>query len=310
MLQKSRLTALIALALVACSEAAPDPLGSPNFTVIPEVIELPDGFWPEGITFGRGPTFFVSSLATGAIYRGNAVTGAGGTLAAQSNVESVGLKYDPRQDRLVVAGGTTGKAFVYHATTGALLNQYQLAQGPALINDVILIGDVAYFTDSFNDVIYRVALNDQTSGAVSTISLTGDWVSTPSPIGNANGIVATPAGQLIVVNMSPEALYLVDPASGHAQAIDLGGATVTGDGLLLVGHTLYVVDGPRNQIASVRLGADFLSGELQEALTHPGLRFPSTIARFANALYAVNARFDVTPEATTEYEVVRVPLHP
>lgn len=310
MLHKSRLTVLIALALAACSEATPDPLGDPGFAVIPEVIELPDGFWPEGITFGRGTTFYVSSLSTGAIYRGDAVTGAGSILASEANVESVGMKYDARQDRLVVAGGTTGKAFVYQATTGALLNQYQLAQGLALVNDVILIGDVAYFTDSFNDVIYRVDLDDQTSGAVSTIPLTGDWVSTPSGIGNANGIAATPDGRLIVVNMSPEALYLVDPASGHAQAIDLGGATVIGDGLLLVGHTLYVVEGPMNQIAPVRLSADFRSGTVEEVLTHPGLRFPSTIARFANALYAVNARFDVTPEPTTEYEVVRVPLHP
>ena len=36
---------------------------------------------------------------------------------------------------------------------------------------------------------------------------------------------------------------------------------------------------------------------------------PTTIARFAGALYLPNARFTTTPEDGTEYWVTRLPLH-
>src|SRR5919106_1214371 len=41
----------------------------------PEVIRLPIGFRPEGIEVGRGTTFYVGSVASGAIQRGNLRTG-------------------------------------------------------------------------------------------------------------------------------------------------------------------------------------------------------------------------------------------
>jgi hypothetical protein len=78
------------------------------------------------------------------------------------------------------------------------------------------------------------------------------------------------------------------------------------DGLLLRGHTLYVVQGPFNQIGVVRLSADFTAGMVDAPLTNAALKFPSSIGAFGNSLYAVNARFDVQPGPTVEYDVVRV----
>jgi hypothetical protein len=43
-------------------------------------------------------------------------------------------------------------------------------------------------------------------------------------------------------------------------------------------------------------------------ITSPLFRIPTTIAQFDNALYAVNARFDVAPTPDTEYEIVRVSI--
>ena len=43
----------------------------------PETINLPQGFRPEGIEVGKGTTFYVGSVATGALFRGNLRTGAG-----------------------------------------------------------------------------------------------------------------------------------------------------------------------------------------------------------------------------------------
>jgi hypothetical protein len=52
---------------------------------------------------------------------------------------------------------------------------------------------------------------------------------------------------------------------------------------------------------------NFLAGTLVETLTSPLFRVPTTIARFGDHLYVVNARFGTPPTPDTEYEVVRVP---
>ncbi len=79
-----------------------------------------------------GPTFYVASLATGAIYRGDARTGEGSVVVpALPGRSACGVKYDPRGDRLFVAGSATGQAYVYDASTGATIAVYQLADPTA-----------------------------------------------------------------------------------------------------------------------------------------------------------------------------------
>ncbi len=61
----------------------------------PQVIQLPKGFQPEGIEVGRGTTFYVGSVANGAIYRGNLRTGAGAILVPGASGESAtGIELD------------------------------------------------------------------------------------------------------------------------------------------------------------------------------------------------------------------------
>ncbi|HET9909616.1 MAG TPA: hypothetical protein VFQ23_23415, partial [Anaerolineales bacterium] len=113
---------------------------------------------------------------------------------------------------------------------------------------------------------------------------------------------------LIIVNSTEGALYTVDPNTGIATRIDLGtGAVPAGDGILLQGKTLYVVQNQLNQIAVVKLSTDLSSGTIEETITSPNFRVPTTIAQFGNSLYAVNARFGTPPTPDTEYEVVQVP---
>jgi hypothetical protein len=82
-----------------------------------------------------------------------------------------------------------------------------------------------------------------------------------------------------------------------------------GDGILLQGKTLYVVQNVLNQIAVVELSPDLTSGTIAGFLTSNDFRVPTTIAKFGHALYAVNARFGTTPTPTTDYDVVRVPIN-
>ncbi len=176
------------------------------------------------------------------------------------------------------------------------------------VNDVAITKDAAYFTDSFAPQLYVVPLtrSGAIAGPPTTVPLGGDFQFQPGQF-NANGIVASPSGRtLIVVNSFFGELYAVDPATGVADAIDLGGATVNGDGLVLAGRTLYAVEGSKNQITEVALAPGFGSGTVTGALVSPAYDVPTTAARIGNDLYAVNAKFGTPPLPTTPYEIVRV----
>lgn len=285
---------------------------APAHQSFPETIPLPNGFQPEGIASGKGTTFYVGSIPTGAVFRGDVQSGEGEVLVpAQEGRSAIGLKYDARSGLLVVAGGNTGYAYVYDGKTGANVTEIQLSTLPSFINDVTLTKDAAYFTNSFQPVLHRVSLagsGGQPTLVVEEIPLGGDYQFTPGAF-NANGIAATPNGKtLIIVNSSEGALYKVDPATGVATRIDLGtGAVPNGDGILLQGRTLYVVQNRLNQIAVVKLNHDFTAGTIVETITSPLFRVPTTIAGIGKNLYVVNARFGTEPTPDTDYDVVRVP---
>jgi hypothetical protein len=149
---------------------------------------------------------------------------------------------------------------------------------------------------------------------VQDITLGSGFDFDPAVFPNANGIVATPNGKwLIVVNTAFESLYKVDPLTGEATKIDLGGASLpNGDGLVLAGRTLYVVQNFANQIGIVTLDPSLTSGVVSnEPLVSPEFRIPTTAAKFGSTIYAVNARFgDFTPGMPSpdlEFTVVGLP---
>lgn len=288
-------------------------LAAAPLQAFPDVIPLPDGFQPEGIAVGKGSTFYVGSIPTGAVYRADLRTGEGDILVpAQEGRAAIGMKYDERTGLLFVAGGPTGFAYVYDGETGENVAEIELTTGDSFINDVVVTKDAAYFTNSAQPVIYRVALEENgelpSTPRVKEIPLSGDYRFTPDAF-NANGIAATQNGKtLIIVNSVDGLLYKVRPGSGVAKLIDLDGETLlNGDGILLEGRTLYVVQNRMNQIAVVSLtNSDLDEGEIVNTITDDDFRVPTTIARFGDSLYAVNARFGTEPTPDTEYEVVRV----
>jgi hypothetical protein len=208
---------------------------------------------------------------------------------------------------LLVAGGPTGMAFVYDARTGAEIAEIQLTDPAAgtFVNDVIVSGDSAWFTDSFQAQLYRVPLRGNAVGEPETVPLSGpagDFVAGF----NVNGIEAA-GGELIVVNSTKGELYAVG-TDGTSRVIDLGGDLVTaGDGLLLIGPNLYVVRNQLNQVDVVELARDLNSGEVIGSITSDLFDVPTTIAKHGNRLVLVNARFGVPDPANAEYDLVQVP---
>ena len=275
----------------------------------PDVIALPDGFQPEGIAISPRGTGYVGSLADGDVYVFNVRSGEEITTLEGPGTPSVGLKIDKR-DRLFIAGGPTGEARVVDAATGDLIQSYQLTTEPSFINDVVLTRDAAWFTDSQQAQLYKLPFGRAGAlpepDAIEVLPLTGDWVQQAGF--NANGIEETPNHRaLLVIQSTTGILFRVDPDTGVATAVDLGGVTLpNGDGLLVVGRTLYVVQNFLNTVAVIRLDTDGTSGELVDQRTDPDFQVPTTVARFGNALYLPNARFDTPPTPDTEYSVVHI----
>ncbi|MGC3003468.1 SMP-30/gluconolactonase/LRE family protein, partial [Streptomyces sp. G35A] len=275
----------------------------------PTEFPLPDGWLPEGITIGGAPYAYMGSRADGAIYRTDLRTGRGRVLhEGAPGLAAIGLKLD-RDGLLYVAGGGGGTARVVDSRTGGPTATHELTSPTGhFVNDVVLLGDRAWFTDSRDAVLYGVPRGR--GGGVRALPLTGDWEQLPD-VNNANGIVSTPDGrEVIVVKSTPGELYRVSPRTGRATRIELVGAddVVNGDGLVRVGRTLYVVQNRLNVVTVFDLDAGATTATLRRSITDPRFDVPATAARFGDRLYLVNARFTSPQTPETTFTAVSVPL--
>ena len=317
-----RTVAAVALALAAslvpgtASAAAPgaSPDGRHGCRSFPQTVPLPAGSQPEGIADGPGTTFFAGSRADGSVYRGDLRTGEGSVLVpGVTGRVAVGMRYEQRGDRLWVAGGATGAVTVYDARTGAELGRW-VVPGSGFLNDLDVTRDAVHVTDSRVQRLVVIPLGE--SGALPaadgarTLDLTGDLAYAPAPAFNLNGLRALPDGSLLATQSATGDLYRIDPADGRTTRVPLDGEDLTaGDGLVLRGRTLYVVNGfGGNEAAVVRLSRDLRSGRVVDRVTDEDLDRPTTGILEAGALWLVNGRFSTPPTPQTPYDVVRVDL--
>jgi len=281
----------------------------------PTLIPLPNNWLPEGIAIGAAPFAYFGSRADGSIYRANLATGEGRIIhqGPGAAFPAVGLKVDHRE-RLFVSGGPAGDGRVIHAITGELLARYQFTNGPRFINDVVLTPWGPYFTNSLEAALYHLPL--ETDGqlpapdAFVRVPLRDKWEQRGTG-NNANGIARTPDGTaLLVVNSATEELFRVDPWTGSAAKVGLGGyALRNGDGLLLDGQILYVVQNRLQILAVIRLDPEGTSGSVvAQVRLDPPFNVPTTVAKYSNGvvgdrLYLPNAKFGQT---VTEFEAVAI----
>jgi Cu-Zn family superoxide dismutase len=200
------------------------------------------------------------------------------------------------EGRLFIAGGETGRIFVYDTESADLVRRLDTPDAEAtFLNDVAVTpeGD-AYFTDSIRPVLFRVpSTGDGVGEAEPWLNFEG----TPAEYEegfNLNGIDATEDGRyLVAVQSNTGELLRIDTASKEVVEINLGGETLTnGDGLLLDGRTAYVVRNEQELIVPVELSGDYTSGKVGEPFTDPSFAFPTTIAKTDGRLLVVNSQFD------------------
>lgn len=332
------LTAALALGGAATATAQEaTPLASPQATpaatpvaAAARLFDLPgETVFPEGVAYQEATgDFFVGSTTDGTIFRGDVESGEVEVFVEGAEGGSaVGMEVDD-QGRLYVAGGSTGLVSVYDTRSGALIAEFANDLAPnTFLNDIALTtaGD-AYVTDSFNPFVYLVpstavvpgeALDAQaatpgTGVPVGPLETAIDFTGTPFVYGdqiNANGIVATPDDQyLLVAQTNTGTLFRVDLATGETVPVDLGDASLPGDGLLLDGQTLYAVTA--GEIGVVSLAADYATGELVTTFADPTFASPTTIAQYDGCLLVVNSQFAAREAGTPDlpFTVSGVPI--
>jgi sugar lactone lactonase YvrE len=286
-----------AFAASALTASAAEPL---------EEIALPNGHMPEGIEVA-GHTFYAGSRRDGSVYAGDVRTGEGSILVpGVAGRVATGLKFD--RGRLFVSGAGTGNAYVYDAETGEELASYAFATAPTFINDVVVTRNAAWFTDSQKPVLYRVPLGPGGEPGISftTVPLTGDYVHQPGF--NVNGIDARPNGETLVIVQSATGKLFTVTTGGVTDEIELadGATAANGDGILLDGRILWVVQNQLNRVATFKLSAQFESARLLKLTTNSRFDIPTTVAERGKYLFLVNARFSTPPMLDTPYWITRV----
>src|SRR5262249_79178 len=254
--------------------------------------------FPEGVAYQPATgNYFVSSNNDGTIFRGNLREPAAAVFlqpGADGRTTATGLKVDSR-GRLFVSGAGTGQMFVYDAASGALLGKLSNGKTQTFINDVAITSDGnAYFTDSLNPILYKVAAD---ANGHYTLESWLDFTGTPLTYQqgfNLNGIVASDDGKyLLVVQSNTGKLFRIEIASKAVSEVNLGGATLNnGDGMLLNGQTLYVSRNQNGLIVKVQLAADLASGSVVSSTTDPLLAYPTTLAWANGRLLVVNSQFN------------------
>jgi WD40 repeat protein len=283
------------------ADEPPEFFDLPTETCLPSSLQTTDACYPEGIAAdNESGNFYVSSFSNGSIYSGNVNSSdvplevflPGGQ---DGRTRAIGLKLDD-EGRLYIAGGDTGKVFIYDTASKELVSSFD-APNAGFLNDLAInpqTGDT-YITDSFVPTLWRIS-----GGQLKP------WLDlSHTPIRyregfNLNGIVSTPDGRyLLTVQSNTGKLYRIDTQTEQVTPVDLGGAKLTnGDGLVLTGNTLYVI---RNQgfITKISLGNNFKSGEVvEDNITVPSPTdevdgdFPTTGALVSGRLLVVNSQFD------------------
>ncbi|MEV6712750.1 hypothetical protein AB0M48_12010 [Lentzea sp. NPDC051208] len=316
------LLALLATVGLFVAPAAAAPVPAKPF---PAVLDLPNGFSPEGIAI-EGRTAYTGSLANGAIQRIDLRTGVATQFAPSPGPGkiSVGMDID-RFGRLWVAGGGDGGPLagilggfrVYDTKSGAKLADVPVPEAK-FVNDVTVTRDAAWFTDSADPAaLVRVPIGvNGKIGAPRKIMLGGEWV--PGGAINANGITATPDGENLIVGQTAAAdggaaLYIVPATTGEvvqARKITLRGQLESADGLVLIARTLYVIT--HHGVIEVRLDRQLTTGNIIGISEVPGAAFASTGAVFGNRLYVVDANLGENlsnignPDAA--FKIVAIPV--
>ncbi|MGK5738854.1 SMP-30/gluconolactonase/LRE family protein [Micromonospora sp. URMC 103] len=305
--------AALSLLVVAVGHPVDAPAGRPDTYVVSREA----GVRPEGITVTAEGVMYVTSVTSGAVYRGDIrepVLRPFLPAGSHGRTSAAGVHTD-RRGRLFVAGWDTGTLFVY-SPSGLLLAR-RVALAGAALNDLVVTNEAVYVTDSATGTVWRAALDGAAVGDLTPWLTAHDLPAAP---GFLNGIVATADGRLALVadqgtgDPGSERLYRVDLRRRTATVVEVRGGQMGADGLLLHGDRLYgVVNFPDGRggwhfaVNVAILDADRRAARVvARSQPAPLEQSPTTLARDAGRLLWVNSQLNAAVP-TPPFTVTEVP---
>jgi superoxide dismutase, Cu-Zn family len=296
---------------IVCGEI----LAAPTF--VQERLIVPGGAtYPEGIALAfDSSALFTGSSNDGTIYKvpldGSEAHpfSLGGSPGRTS---ALGMRVDSTGN-LIVAGGTSGMVAVLDTTNGATERVLRsLEAGQMFVNDLTVTdAGRVYITDSFRPVLYSFDMNVPGGVLESWLDLGATPIEYQPGQINLNGIVSTPDGaHLVSVQTVNGKLWHIDTASKSVNEITVEQPLTGGDGLVLDGTTLYVIQNSLKQISVLTLADDFSSATLSNTIQDPNFKFPTTAVLHDGELFVVNAQLDrqKTNSPVQPFYIARVSL--
>jgi hypothetical protein len=211
-------------------------------------IDLPQNFFPEGITTTAGGRLFVGSVSTGDIYTVAPNTTTAEVFADDLLPSTIGMTVGNDNASLWFCSTNTAATPPTGVVIGlAIEDRGRLAthvlpgtDAGAFCNDLVMSPDGAlWITESYNGRIFRVAPEDIYTNNSAEVWLEDELLRAPMPGGfGANGItllggrlytVVTGRGQLFAIDPA-----LTDPTGADLKPIELGSLLVGPDGITRV----------------------------------------------------------------------------
>ena len=291
---------ILTLGVLAASGSAAQPATTTGSLRDPITYQLPgDQLFPEGMGYdATSGYFYTGSLTDGSIVRGSIYAANAETfLPAGGNGRKQTLGVRPAGHLLYVAGGASGRVWVYDIRTKRLLGAMRTGAKRTLTNDIAVAPNgAAYVTDSYSPFLYRVTKTRGVYRMTKFVDFRGTafrYSTKPSAI-NADGIAIAARGRYVLVNaLTAGALYRIDTQTRKVTRIRVPGAPLTNaDGMVLDGTTLYVTRNANGTITKLKLFANFTKARRTGSITSPMFHFPTGLGLAPGRLLVLNAQLD------------------
>lgn len=275
--------------------------------------EAPESY-PEGVAYcPKNNTYYVSSARLGTI---GAVSPEGNYKAFYQSPElksSYGLKIHPDHKRVFACIGDANYSKFTSPDTKkkmARLIAIDIKSGKKVL-DVDLSGLVpgnhfandltfdkkgnAYITDSFANVIYKVALDGKASVFAKSALFKTEGV-------GLNGIAWNPGNFLLVASSGTGSIYKVDLGNpANVQRVELPQFIMNVDGLLLTTPNVLTVvqNGGSNRVYELESNDNWKSARIKSATgLEDRFAFPSTATANGKDIWVMNAKFNELNDST------------
>jgi hypothetical protein len=304
--------------------AAPAETAMPAMQSLPDTISFKkDALYPEGVEYDAGSNrFLVTSLREGIV---GAVTPDGNysVLFQDSNmVSAIGIRIDKDRDRVLVCNSDPGPSIrskpetqgklaglaVFQLSTGSLIKYIDLASlsegGGHFCNDIALDSNgIAYVTDSFSPIIYKVDTENNASIFLQNDKFAGEGF-------GLNGIVVKD-NYLLVAKYNDGTLFkfpLADPQQFTQVTIE--GAYPGADGLLWSadGSLIMIANAATNKVLKLTSDDNWASAKIAGTF-ETGQVFPTTGKEINGDIFVLYAMLHVVFNPETKEHVSTFEIH-